>query len=264
MSKLAAVFGLLLVAILVLPTASVAVEAVGQRHGIPCFQCGPDAPESIHIARSTGAAAVVLQTNIYDANGILVGTFTIADPAGTFLTQQIVFTTTGALASASPAPLPAGLYSAVLFASPLTDIFYEQAAVNAGGVAGILTGRGDLYNYLGVSRALTLYPEVSGGAPTGLVNFFVCNNPANNMATFLGIPSPAVGAQAVAQIFTPAGNMVFANFLTQSTFARPLVQLSAAGVSGGSLFISAPGATRMSCVKFVRIGTTVSVGSYTY
>jgi hypothetical protein len=254
--------GLLLMTILAAPTASLAAEAVGIRHTITCLMCAPDITESLHITRSTGAASVVVQVNVYDANGIVVGSFIQADPAGTFLAQQIAFTSSQVLASAG---LPAGLYAGILFdASLTTNLFYEQVALNDAGVAGILTGRGNLYNYFtsaaGGIFALTLYPEVG----TGLLNFFVCNNPANNMATFLGVPGPAPGAQALSSLVTAGGNLVQNNFPTQNLFARPLSQISPAGPAGGSLFIFPPGATVMACVKFIRITGNGSVAGYTY
>jgi hypothetical protein len=260
--KVVAAFGLLLVAILAAPTASIASEAIGIAHTITCLQCAPDIVESLHVARSTGAASVVLQLNVYDANGIALGNFIKADPAGTFLAQQVAFTTSQVLSGAG---LPAGLYAGILFdSSLLTNIFYEQIGLNASGVAGILTGRGNLYNYFtaaqGGSFALTLFPE-SG---TGLLNFLVCNNPANNMATFLGVPGPAPGAQATARLITAGGDQILNNFATQNLFARPLSAISPGGISGGSLFLLPPGATRMACVKFVRISGFGTVGGYTY
>ena len=260
--KAAVAFSLLLVVILAVPTAGLAVEAAGIRHWIPCFQCPPDIAQSVHVARSTGAAAIIIQVNIYDASGIILGSAIFPDAAGTFLARQIFFLTTDALTQTG---LPSALYSAVLFnASNVTFVFYEQVGLNAQGVAGILTGRGDGYNYFttggGGVFALTLAPE--GG--TGLTNFFVCNNPANQMATFLGIPGPAAGAQAAALLITTAWDLVTNNFGTVSTFARLLSQISPAGVSGGSLFINPPGATRMACVKFLRIAGFGTVGGYTY
>lgn len=263
--KAAVRFSLLLLAILIAPTASFAVEAQGIFHVIPCFQCAPDAPESVHVVRSTGAAPVVVQVNIYEQNGILVGTFIQADPAGTFQARQIAFNTSTALTSNG---LPTALYAGVLFdASLLTQIFYEQIAIGPGGISGILTGRGNLYNYftaaVGGAWALVLYPEIG----TGLTNFFVCNNPANQMAAFIGIPGPAAGAQGIAQLVTVNGDLVTNNFSTQSSFARTLVAISPSGASGGSLRLLPPGTTRMACVKFVRInvpGLVSSVGGYTY
>ena len=266
-TKVAVAFGLLLAAILMAPTASLAAEARGIRHTITCFQCPPDISQSVHIARSTLAASVVLQTDIYDVNGIRAGSFILADPAGTFLAQQIAFTTSDALTSAG---LPNGLYAAILYdASLVTNIFYEQIGLNAAGVAGILTGRGNLYNYFSTAGggvfALVLFPEITGtGASTGLTNVFVCNNPANNMATFLGVPGPGPGQQAVALLITAAGNQVINNFPTQNLFQRFVTQINPAGTSGGSLFINPPGATLMACVKFVRIQGFGTIGGYTY
>ena len=266
-TKVAVAFGLLLAAILMAPTASLAAEARGIRHTITCFQCPPDISQSVHIARSTLAASVVLQTDIYDVNGIRAGSFILADPAGTFLAQQIAFTTSDALTSAG---LPNGLYAAILYdASLVTNIFYEQIGLNAAGVAGILTGRGNLYNYFSTAGggvfALVLFPEITGtGASTGWTNVFVCNNPANNMATFLGVPGPGPGQQAVALLITAAGNQVINNFPTQNLFQRFVTQINPAGTSGGSLFINPPGATLMACVKFVRIQGFGTIGGYTY
>ncbi len=265
--KLFSALGLLLVAILTVPTASLAFEARGVRHAIPCFQCAPDIPESFHVARSTAAPAVVLQTNIYDQNGIVLANAIFVDPAGTFLAQQIAFTTTQALTQAG---LPAGLYSAVLFdASLVTNIFYEQIALNALGVVGILTGRGTgpgvvPYNYFtaaaGGAFALTLVPETQ----FNVVNFFVCNNPANNMATFLGVPGPTAGAQGVAQLVTAAGTVLLNNFVTRNLFARRLTDLTPDGAAGGSLFLFPPDATIMACVKFIRIDGDGTTGGYTF
>ena len=260
--KTAVAFSLLLVAVLIAPTASLAAEARGIRHAIPCFQCAPDAPESVHVVRSTLAVSVVVQVNIYDVNGIVIGNYIQADPAGTFLARQIVFTTTAALVANG---LPLGLYAGVLFdASLVTNLWYEQIALGPGGISGILTGRGNLYNYFGAAGAwaLTLFPEGS----TGLTNFFVCNNPANNMATFLGIPGPAPASQAVIQLVTVNGDLVVNNVPTQNLFARSLSQLSP-GATGGSLFIFPPAPTLIICVKFVRInvpGLVSTVGGYTY
>lgn len=265
--KAALAFVLLLVTILVVaPTDVLAAEARGIRHTITCFMCPPDAVDSYHVARSTGAASVVLQVNIYDINGIVVGNFILADPGGTFLSQQVAFTSSQALQAAGQLP---GLWTAILFdASLVTNIWYEQIAVNSQGVAGILTGRGNLYNYFNAAEggvwALTLVPEFVSGQVTGFVNVFVCNNPANNMATFLGLAGPAPGAQAVAQLITVAGNLVNNNFPTQNLFHRPLAQISPAGPAGGSLVILPPGATRMACVRFIRITGFGTVGGYTY
>jgi len=256
--------GLLLVAGLATPTASPALEARGVRHAIPCFMCAPDIVESFHIARSTAPAAVVLQTNIYDTNGILLGNFILADPAGTFLARQVVFSSSQALTQAA---LPAGLYSAVLFDSLLvTNIFYEQVALNAAGVVGILTGRGTgpgaPYNYntaLTGVLSLTLAPD-----GVGITNFFVCNNPANNMAAFLGVPGPTPGQQGVAQFINTTRELVINNFATPNLFARPLSQISPGGTVGGSLNLIPPGATMMSCVRFLRFTAGATVGGYTY
>ena len=265
--KTAVMFGLLLVAVLIAPTASFAVEALGIKHAIPCFQCAPDAPDSVHVARNTAPVSLIINVDIYDANGIKLGQFIIPDPAGTFFGRQVVFTTAQALAAASPSALPNGLYAAVIFDSAVVaNILYEGIGLGPGGITGVLTGRGNLYGYAGVTRALTLFPESVGGTPTGLTNFFVCNNPANNMATFLGVAGPAPGAQGVAQLFTVAGDIVLNNYATQNLFARPLSALSP-GASGGTLFLVSPGATVMSCVKFVRVnvpGLVSTVGGYTY
>jgi hypothetical protein len=264
--KTAVALSLLLLALIAVPTGSLAFEAEGIFHAIPCLQCGPDIIESLHIARSTGGASVVIQVDVYDENGIVRGSFIIPDPAGTFLARQIAFTTSQVLTQAG---LPAGLYAGILFdASRATPIFYEQVGLNASGVAGVLTGRGNLYNYFrtgdGGVFALTLYPEIAGGGPTGLINFFVCNNPANNMATFIGIPGPAPGDQAVARLVTTLGDVNVNNFATKNIVARPLAQLSAAGVAGGSLFMLPPGNTFMACVKFIRIAGDGIVAGYTY
>jgi hypothetical protein len=251
---------------------SVAAEAVGIRHAIPCFLCPPDAVETVHVVRSTGAASVVVQVNIYDVNGIVVGNFIQADPAGTFQARQIAFLSSTALAANN---LAAGLFAGVLFdASLATALFYEQIAIGPGGISGVLTGRGNLYNYftaaVGGAWALVLYPEIGGGgALTGLVNFFVCNNPANNMATFLGVPGAAPGAQGVAQLVTVNGDLIVNNFATQNLFGRPLTAISPSGNQGGSLRLLPPGAgaaaTVIACLKFVRIASLNStVGNYTY
>jgi hypothetical protein len=254
--------GVLLMAILAVPTAGLAVEAFGQRHWIPCVQCAPDVVESVHVARSTGAASITLQLNFYDTNGISSGAALFIDPAGTFLAQQIAFTTSAALAQAG---LPSALWAGVLFnSSNVTNVFYEQIAINAQGVAGILTGRGDGYNYFSAAQggvfALTLVPEGN----TGLSNFFTCNNPANNMATFLGITGPGVGAQAVASLITTGGNQVLNNFPTQNLFRRPVGQINAAGTAGGSLFLFPPTTTKMACVKAIVIQGLGTVVGYTY
>ena len=258
--------GLLLVALLAAPTASLAFEARGVRHAIVCLQC-PDIPQSFHVARSTAAPSVVLQTNIYDQNGIVLGNFIIADPAGTFLAQQIAFTTTQALTAAG---LPTGLYSGILFdASLVTNIFYEQIALGPAGVVGVLTGRGTgpgivPYNYFnaaaGGAFALTLVPETQ----FAVVNVLVCNNPANNMATFLGVPGPAPGQQGVAQLITAGGNIVINNFPVQNTFSALVTAVSPGGQNGGSLFLLPPTTTIIACVKLVRIGGDGTVGGYTY
>lgn len=269
--KAAVAFALLLVAVLLAPTATFASEAFGIRHAIPCFQCPPDAPESVHVVRSTGAGSVVVQVNVYDASGIVVGSFQQVDSAGTFQARQIAFKTSDALAANG---LPAGLYAGILFdASLATSLFYEQIAIGPGGISGLLTGRGNLYNYFTAGQlgawALVLYPETALGSPTGLINFFVCNNPANNMATFLGVPSVPPGAQGIAQLVTVAGDLIANNFPTQNLFGRLLTQITPAGASGGSLRLLPPGAgataTVIACVKFVRIASlNSSVGGYTY
>jgi len=265
--KVFSALGLLLVAILAAPTASLAFEVRGARHAIPCFQCLPDIVQSFHVVRSTAAAAsVVLQVNIYDVNGIVLGNAVFVDIAGNFLSQQVAFTTAQALTQAG---LPNGLYAAILFdASLVADLLYEQIALNAGGVAGILTGRGTgpgitPYNYFSTAAggvfALTLVPETQ----FNVVNFFVCNNPANNMATFLGVPGPSPGQQGVAQLVTADGIVVLNTFVTQSLFARRVTDISPGGQNGGSLFLNPPGATIMACVKFIRIGGDGTVGGYT-
>jgi hypothetical protein len=256
--KAIAAFCLLVVTIFAVPTDSLAAEGRGVRQWIVCLQCSPDIDESLHIARSSSAAAIVLQLNVYDANGIFLGSAIFPDPAGTFLAQQVPFLTTQVLAQAA---LPAGLYAGVLFnASSGTQIFYEQLGINAQGIAGILTGRGDGYNYAGTTLALTLYPENG----TGLLNFFICNNPANNMATFLGIPGPAPGAQGIAQLITAAGDLSIANFPAQNLFQRSVTQLNPGGAAGGSLILGAPGGTLIECVKTIRIQDFGIVAGYTY
>lgn len=260
---------LLLVAILVSPTASLALEARGVRHAIPCFTCAPDVVEAWHLTRSTAGPAVVMQVNIYDVNGIQVGNFVTVDPAGTFFARLISFSSSQALTQASPVALPVGLYSAILFDSAgVTEIFYEQIALNAVGSVGILTGRGTgpgaPYGYKTAAQgvfALTIAPE---GPPFGTSNFFVCNNPANDMATFLGVPGPAPGNQGVAEFVNNAGDLSLTNFAAQSTFARSLLQISPGGASGGSLALAPPGATIMSCVRFLRIAGAPTLGAYTY
>ena len=258
---------LLLVTILAAPTGSPAFEVRGARHAIPCFQCLPDIAQSFHVVRSTHAtASVVLQVNIYDVNGIVLGSAVFVDIAGSFLAQQVAFTTTQALTQVG---LPNGLYAAILFDASLgADLLYEQIALNAGGVAGILTGRGTgpgtaPYNYFstaaGGAFALTLVPETQ----FNVVNFFVCNNPANNMATFLGVPGPAAGAQGVAQLVTAAGNAIPNNFTTQNLFAKRLTDLTPDGAAGGSLFIFPPGSTIIACVSFIRFNGGGTVGGYT-
>jgi hypothetical protein len=261
---------LVLLAVSMIPTASFAAEAFGIRHGVPCFQCSPDAVEAVHVVRAVAQTSVVVQVNIYDASGILKGNFTIADPGGSTVARQIAFTSTQALSSIS---LPSGLYSAVLFESTQTvDTFYEEITLGPGGITGILTGRGDLYGYAtsgNPTHALTLFPEQVSGIPTGLTNFFVCNIPANDMATFLAIPGPAAGALAIAEAFTVDGQSVMNNYTTSSTFAQSLSQLSP-GVTGGSLALFAPFSPvgqKISCVKWVRInvpGLTSTLGHYTY
>jgi hypothetical protein len=257
--KRTAVLALMLLAAFANPTASMALEARGVTHAIPCFMCPPDATETIHIVRSTGAASVVVTVNIYDVNGIAIGSFIQADPAGTFQAQQISFLSSTALAANG---LPAGLYAGILFDGSLaTQLYYEQVAIGPGGVTGILTGRGDLYNYFTAAQAgawaLVLYPEVVGGNVTGLSNVFVCNVPSNNMATFFGIPGAAPGAQAVAQLVTVGGNLVVNNFPVQNLFMRHLTDISPAGGAGGSLRLLPPGtgatATRIACVRILRI-----------
>jgi hypothetical protein len=269
--KRAVALGLMLFAVLAAPTASVALEARGIRHAIPCFMCPPDATEGLHIVRSTGAAPVVVDVNIYDVNGIFVGAFIIADPAGTFQAQQIAFVSSTALTQNS---LPAGLYAAILFDGSLaTQLYYEEVALGPSGVTGILTGRGDLYNYFTAAQAgawaLVLYPEVAGGTLTGLSNVFVCNVPSNNMATFLGIPGAAPGAQGVAQLVTVTGDLVLNNFTVQNLFMRNLTAISPGGGGGGSLRLLPPGAgataTRIACVKILRIDSlNSSTLGYTY
>src|SRR5712691_8568932 len=164
--KVLSALGLLLVAILAAPTASLAFEVRGARQAIPCFQCSPDIVQSFHVVRSTASASVVLQINIYDVDGIGLGNAVFVDVAGTFLGQQVAFTTTQALTQVG---LPNGLYAAVLFDASLGSVLlYEQIALNAGGVVGLLTGRGTgpgvtPYNYFstaaGGAFALTLFPE---------------------------------------------------------------------------------------------------------
>jgi len=264
--KVFSALGLLLVAILAAPPASLAFEVRGARHAIPCFQCSPDIVQSFHVVRTTATASVVLQVNIYDVNGLVLGSAVFVDLAGTFLGQQVAFTTTQALTQTG---LPNGLYAAILFdASLAADLFYEQIGLNAGGVAGILTGRGTgpgitPYNYFSTAAggvfALTLVPETQ----FNVVNFFVCNNPANNMATFLGVPGPSPGQQGVAQLVTADGIVVLNTFVTQSLFARRVTDISPGGQNGGSLFLNPPGATIMACVKFIRIGGDGTVGGYT-
>jgi len=262
---------LMLLAVLAVPTVSMALEARGITHAIPCFMCPPDAAETIHIVRSTGATAVVVTVNIYDVNGIAIGSFIQADPAGTFQAQQVSFLTSTALAANG---LPAGLYAAILFDGSLaTQLYYEQMAIGPNGITGILTGRGDLYNYFTAAQtgawALVLYPELVGANVTGLSNVFVCNVPSNNMATFFGIPGAPPGSQGVAQLVTVGGNLVVNNFPVQNLFMRHLTDISPAGSAGGSLRLLPPGtgasATRMACVKILRIAQlNSSTLGYTY
>lgn len=264
--KVFAALGLLLVTILAVPPASLAFEVRGARQAIPCFQCSPDVVQSFHVVRSTAAAPVVLQVNIYDVDGVVVGDAVFVDIAGTFLAQQVTFTTTQALTQAG---LPNGLYSAILFDASLgSNLLYEQIALNAGGVAGILTGRGTgpgitPYNYFstaaGGAFALTLVPETQ----FNVVNFFVCNNPANNMAAFLGVTGPTPGAVGVAELVTASGTVLLNSFVTQNLFARRLTDLTPDGALGGSLFILPPGATIIACVRFIRINGDGTVGGYT-
>jgi hypothetical protein len=262
--------GLLLVAALMNPTASLALEARGIRHAIPCFMCAPDVVEAWHLTRSTSTATVIINANIYDASGIRVGNFVIVDQGGTFLARLISFPTSLALAQATPVPLPVALYSAVLFESTqATEIFYEQIGLNALGSVGILTGRGTgptavPYGYkTGAERvrALTIAPE---GPPFGTSNFFVCNNPANDMAAFLAVPALVLGSIGIAQFIDNNGNIAVSNFPTQSTFARSLLQLSPGGALGGSLELLPIGGSVMSCVRFLRIAGAPTLAAYTY